>query len=118
MLELACHDECKAFPAGLARDEPVYANDITTDPLWADYRDLALEHCLRACWSTPIKGADGAVLGTFAIYYNASRAPTVEDIEAIAFITQTAALAIERTVRTADGRRGARLQQSSDADHR
>jgi PAS domain S-box-containing protein len=78
------------------RDEPVYADDITTDPLWADYRELALEHNLRACWSTPIKGADGAMLGTFAIYYDAARAPTAADIDAITFITQTAALAIER----------------------
>jgi PAS domain S-box-containing protein len=35
------------------RGEPVVVEDIATDPLWADYRDLALPHSLRACWSTP-----------------------------------------------------------------
>jgi len=36
------------------RAEPVIVSDIANDPLWADYRDLALAHGLRACWSTPI----------------------------------------------------------------
>ena len=41
----------------------VYVSDIATDPRWASYRHLALPHGLRACWSTPIRGADGQVLG-------------------------------------------------------
>jgi len=36
------------------RGEPVIVEDIATDPLWADYRDLALPHSLCACWSTPV----------------------------------------------------------------
>lgn len=36
------------------------------------------------------------MLGTFAVYYAEPRTPTACDLEAIAFITQTAALAIER----------------------
>src|SRR5262245_5549849 len=31
------------------RGRPVYVSDIATDPLWADYRELALPHGLRAC---------------------------------------------------------------------
>jgi GAF domain-containing protein len=34
------------------RGEPVIVEDIATDPLWVDYRDLALPHSLCACWST------------------------------------------------------------------
>ncbi|EIM26559.1 histidine kinase,PAS domain-containing protein,Response regulator receiver domain protein,histidine kinase,GAF domain-containing protein [Microvirga lotononidis] len=78
------------------RGSAVYVSDINTDPLWKDFRDLALDHGLRACWSTPIKAADGSVLGTFAIYYSEPRTPTTADLDAIAFVTQTAALAIER----------------------
>jgi two-component sensor histidine kinase len=78
------------------RGVPVYVDDIASDPLWKDFRDLALKHGLRACWSTPIKAADGGVLGTFAIYYGDVRSPTAGDIETISFITQTVALAIER----------------------
>ena len=31
----------------------IVVTDIENDPLWADFRDLALQHGLRACWSTP-----------------------------------------------------------------
>jgi len=89
----------------VARVEPVYVCDISTDPLWDAFRALALSHNLRACWSTPVVAADGHVLGTFAIYYDQPRAPTEADIDAISFISQTAALAIERFRSDADLRR-------------
>lgn len=79
-----------------ARQAPVYVHDIATDPLWREYASLAVSYGLRSCWSMPIKGADGEVLGTFAIYYSEPRAPTAGDVDAINVIAQTAALAIER----------------------
>jgi GAF domain-containing protein len=78
------------------RGTPVYVADIKTDPLWVNYRDLAVEHGLCACWSTPIKGMDNVTRGTFAVYYDAPRSPRPHDLEAIAAITLTVALAIER----------------------
>ncbi len=78
------------------RGDAVYVSDIANDPLWRDFRDLALPHGLRACWSTPIKTSDQRMLGTFAVYYTTPRLPTSQELEAIALITQTAALAIER----------------------
>jgi len=39
------------------RREPVLVEDLATDPLWDKYRDLALMHNLRACWSAPILDA-------------------------------------------------------------
>src|SRR5260221_943235 len=50
------------------RKAPVMVSDIATDPLWAHYRDLALAHGLKACWSTPIFSAARKVMGTFALY--------------------------------------------------
>ncbi len=78
------------------RGSLVVVTDIATDPLWADYRHLALPHGLRSCWSAPICAADGRVLGTFANYYREPRGPTERDIEAITVTAHTAALAIER----------------------
>jgi two-component sensor histidine kinase len=75
---------------------PVIVADIATDPLWADYRELAHAHGLRACWSMPIVAADGRVLGTFANYYREPKAPTERDLEVIGMVTRTAAIAIER----------------------
>ncbi|HEY3818531.1 MAG TPA: GAF domain-containing protein [Polyangiaceae bacterium] len=74
---------------------PVYVRDIETDPLWDDYRSLARAHGLRACWSTPILSNEGAVLGTFALYYREPRAPTAEDLALIARATHLAGIAIE-----------------------
>lgn len=78
------------------RRAPVYVTDIANDPLWVDYRDAALSHDLRACWSTPIIGTDGYILGTFAVYYETTRSPEPRDMEAIASIALTVALAMER----------------------
>ena len=74
---------------------PVYVTDIANDPLWADFKDLAAAHGLRACWSTPIDGQSRPMLGTFAIYYRTPRSPTVDELLAIKHIIRTAADAIE-----------------------
>ena len=78
------------------RREPVVVSDIATDPLWADFRDLALGHGLRACWSTPILSSEGRVLGTFAIYYREPRTPTPHEHNIIEQITHLASIAVER----------------------
>jgi GAF domain-containing protein len=72
----------------------IYVTDIATDPLWADYKDLALQHGLRACWSTPIFDERHQVIGTFAIYHLAPGAPTEQEIAAIGTITESVAKAI------------------------
>jgi signal transduction histidine kinase len=78
------------------RGQPVIVSDIATDPLWADFRDLALGHGLRACWSTPILSSEGRVLGTFAIYYREPRTPTPYEHNVIEQITHLASIAVER----------------------
>lgn len=76
--------------------KPVFVADIATDPLWANYRDLALPHGLRACWSTPILSSGRKVLGTFAMYHREPREPTVRDLALVDLVTYTAALIIDR----------------------
>jgi GAF domain-containing protein len=78
------------------RTEPVFVSDIETDPLWEDFRDLALSNGLRACWSIPIMTAGRKVLGTFAMYHRQPREPTVRDLALVDLVTQTAALIISR----------------------
>jgi two-component sensor histidine kinase len=75
--------------------EPVIAADIATDPRWAGWRGVALEHGLRACWSIPIMSQSSNVLGTFAIYYRNPRHPTRDELELISFMSRTALIAIE-----------------------
>lgn len=78
------------------RDKTVAVFDIANDPLWADFKDLALQYGLRACWSTPIHGSDGKVIGTFANYYRVVRDPSPVDQSLTAMITEVAAAGIER----------------------
>ena len=79
------------------RNEPIIVSDITTDPLWGAYRDLAAAHGLQACWSTPIRSSDGRVLGTFAIYSRTPRDPNSEEQKMIEQFSHLASIAIERT---------------------
>jgi hypothetical protein len=74
----------------------VFVSDIENDPLWADYKQVALPHGLRACWSTPILTRGRKVLGTFAMYHREPREPTVRDLMLVDLVTQTAALVIDR----------------------
>jgi PAS domain S-box-containing protein len=78
------------------RRAPVIVEDIATDELWADYRELALSHGLRACWSTPILDTSGKVLGTFALYFRTPCKPTQSHRQLVDIATQTAAVAISR----------------------
>jgi PAS domain S-box-containing protein len=88
----------KAGSCGTAafRGEQVVVEDIATDPLWEDYRDLALPHGLRACWSTPIFDAQRRVLGTFAMYFRIPGRPDARDLRLIDICTHVAAIAITR----------------------
>ena len=78
------------------RAEQVIVSDIAADPLWADFRDLALAHSLRACWSTPIFSSEGKVIGTFAMYYHEPCSPSPREQETITHITYLAGVAIQR----------------------
>ena len=78
------------------RREQVIVSDIATDPLWASYRELALSHGLRSCWSTPIISGSGRVLGTFALYGRTSGMPTSDQIQFVDLAAHTAAIAIEQ----------------------
>ena len=76
--------------------QQIIVEDIATDPLWTDYRDAALPHSLRACWSTPIFSSQRQVIGTFAMYYREPGRPTQRDQKIIEQITHLAGVAIER----------------------
>ncbi|MCQ9131854.1 SpoIIE family protein phosphatase [Streptomyces hilarionis] len=78
------------------RRQKVIVTDIADDPLWDDFRDLAEQAGLAACWSTPILARDGRLLGTFAMYHRTPRTPQDTDLALARLFADTAALAIER----------------------
>jgi PAS domain S-box-containing protein len=76
--------------------KPVVVQDVMTDPLWADYRELARICGLSACWSTPILSPQGEVLGSFAMYREEKRGPRPEEDRLTNIATHIAGIAIER----------------------
>lgn len=79
--------------------EMVVTASIERDPNWAplpSYRNAALGHGLRACWSMPFRDAAGAVIGTFAMYRGVEGSPSSTEIETIRFATAVAGLVVDR----------------------
>jgi diguanylate cyclase (GGDEF)-like protein/PAS domain S-box-containing protein len=75
--------------------ESVVTTDIASDPLWEEYRDLALSYDLKACWSTPVFDDDQRVIGTFGLYYCHTRSPREKDRKIIRKATDLASLVIQ-----------------------
>jgi len=73
----------------------VLVSDIANDPLWAAYKELALSHGLRACWSVPIRSTKGKVIGTFANYYGVARIPSDSELQSARRSAYLLSLAIE-----------------------
>jgi PAS domain S-box-containing protein len=75
--------------------KPVIVSDIASDPLWVDFRDIALSHGLRAAWSQPLISKNDEVLGTFCLYYLEVRSPNGSDLRLLEDAGHVAVIAIE-----------------------
>ena len=93
---LAADESGGACGAAAVRNERVIVEDLSRDPLCAEFRDFTADHDLRAVWSTPIRDAAGEVLGTFAVYHDHARRPDDRDVAVVDPLVQTAAVVIER----------------------
>src|SRR6201999_3232610 len=87
---------CGSCGAAAYTRRQVIVEDIANDPLWAEYREVASENSLCACWSTPVFSSQGQVIATFAMYYGEPRTPSLDDQKIIEQITHLAGIAIER----------------------
>lgn len=74
----------------------IIVEDIQTHPYWTPYKELAAKAQLGACWSEPIIGSNGDVLGTFAIYHQEKNSPDKDDSHVISFASQLSTIVIER----------------------
>ncbi|MCB0463127.1 MAG: sigma 54-interacting transcriptional regulator [Flavobacteriaceae bacterium] len=100
--------------------KPVIVSDISKSKLWADYKDAALKHDLKSCWSIPIMSKNDTVLGTFAIYSKSISTPSLEDISELNFAVSLAKIAIEKFRIVEENRKKdesykALIDQASDA---
>jgi PAS domain S-box-containing protein len=82
------------------------------------YKQAALPHGLRACWSSPIFSTTREVLGTFAMYYAEPRGPTPQEIAWVDAATHLAAVAIGHEAAAQALRRSeARYRRIADTAH-
>jgi diguanylate cyclase (GGDEF)-like protein/PAS domain S-box-containing protein len=95
------------------RGQRVVAEDVATDPLWVNYREVAREMQIGASWSEPIWAADGRLLGTFAVYQGKAALPSEADIQFIEQTASLASIAIERSRNIDEIRLAAMVYQHS-----
>lgn len=76
--------------------ETILVNDASSNPLWDNYRSLAQEHGLHACYAAPILSGKGQLLGVISLYYKESVDPAEEDLALLKAVTDLASVAIEK----------------------
>jgi diguanylate cyclase (GGDEF)-like protein len=74
----------------------VVSPDLEQDPKWEPFRPLTREHGFRHCWSFPVLGAAGDVLGTFGVYGAEPRTPSEQHRGFLRDAARLAGIAIER----------------------
>ncbi len=79
------------------RNELVICEDVATDPLWENQRQLGSEHQIHSTWSAPLLSPkDQSPLGVFGLYYRSRHIPTPEERDLIDHFVHLATLAAER----------------------
>lgn len=88
--------------------KPIFVEDISTHPYWAEFKSLAAEHGLGSCSSFPVISSQGEVLGTLAMYYPSPYMPTDDEMHLMRTATYLAGIVMERA------RERERLKQAHD----
>lgn len=71
----------------------VVAGDVASDPRWEQFRGLAVEHDIGACWSSPIR-SQSSIVGTFAVYDRRPHEPDERERELVRRFTHLASIAV------------------------
>lgn len=75
--------------------QPVYTHDVREDPAWAGIAEVAAGEGLISCWSVPILGRDGKLLGTFAVYRSEPGLPDSDRVGLLESYAKLAALSLD-----------------------
>ena len=98
VIRLPVTPESGACATAVCLSQQVISADILSETRWVSsgWCSVALQHGMRACWSTPIASQHGKVLGSFAILYREPGRPTSLHQTLIERFTNIASIAIER----------------------
>ncbi len=73
--------------------QAVVAADVSSDPRWESFRELAVEHDIGACWSSPIRSRS-KIVGTFAVYDRQPHEPDERERELVGRFTHLVSIAV------------------------
>lgn len=78
----------------------VIVGDIKNDPRWSEYKHIALQHGLNACWSYPIMNSAGEVMAVLGMYYKEPKMPDEEESKVIERVTAILEIILENKQKT------------------
>lgn len=78
--------------------ERIIVEDLALQPLWQAYIRPLHAAGLRACWSEPIRSAQGSVIGMLCVFLSEPRFPSSSEVESITQAADLASIAIEQTL--------------------
>ncbi|MDI7925238.1 PAS domain-containing protein [Ferirhizobium litorale] len=106
-------------PCSLAikKRSTIIVTDPPNDPRWlgSAWPGMMVEFGLSSCWSAPIVGSRGRVLGIFAIYKLECVGPTDEELELIDRFAKLSGIAMERA--ESDAKLAASTMELQRANH-
>jgi PAS domain S-box-containing protein len=92
--DLPVRDDFGVCPVAASTGRRVVSEDVQADPKCAVFADLALRCDIRSCWSEPLRGLDGRVMGTFALYRPVPGPPRAREIGMVEAASEIVALAL------------------------
>jgi|GEM_PF-917982 len=69
--------------AAMFLKKTIIVENIDTHPLWKNFKGLAAQFDLKACWSLPIINSSGKVMGSFAVYHKTIKSPSQKELNTI-----------------------------------
>lgn len=78
----------------------IIVTDISKDPLWEDYKDLASSFGLKSCWSQPVFNSEDEVIATFACYTSMVWKPSEEELDILSRSASLLSLILENHQKT------------------
>jgi diguanylate cyclase (GGDEF)-like protein/PAS domain S-box-containing protein len=95
-------DFIKVDPSSLTCGAAVFGvsekivTDISKDEGWAGVNKRAAKFGIAACWSFPVYGNAGMIIGTLDVYLDTPREPTPDELDKISKMVRLAGIAIKR----------------------
>ncbi len=84
-----------AFDSAAFGKQKVIVSDIEKEIFWKGFKEAAIRNNLKSYWSYPIINNSDTVLGTFAIYYNTKKVPSIEEEKIIFKVVNILKIIIE-----------------------